>query len=160
MCDCRYGCGHIPENVALQQELGYTFAQRTGGSEYATRLDLIHVLGERLGQRLPSATGAAAFADLESADERTRRGAARLRDLGVVKGTGSLDGRPVFDPTRMVARTELEEILSRVLSLTGIPADRSQTIIAESRVGSAAETEPLKKRELESWVDGVAKRAG
>jgi MoaA/NifB/PqqE/SkfB family radical SAM enzyme len=159
MCDCRYGCGHIAENAALQQELGLTFSRRSAANEYATRLDLTRVLSQALGNTLPSPDSGAEFADLGAADEQTRRDAARLRALGVVKGTGSLDGKPVFDPTRMVARTELEEILTRALGLVGVTPDKAHAIIAESRVGSAGETEPLTKRDLQSWVAGVRDRA-
>jgi MoaA/NifB/PqqE/SkfB family radical SAM enzyme len=158
MCDCRYGCGHIPENAALQQELAITFSRRSAASESATRLDLARVLSRALGSMLPSPNTTDEFADLGTADEQARREAARLRALGVMKGTGSLDGRPVFDPTRMVARVELEEILTRTLGLVGVARDRAQAIIAESKAGSAGETEPLTKRDLESWVAGVGDR--
>lgn len=159
MCDCRYGCGHIAENAALQQELGLTFSRRPVANEFATRLDLPRVLSQALGSMLPSANWDAEFADLGAADDQTRRGATRLRALGVVKGTGSLDGRPVFDPTRMVARAELEEILTRALGLIGIAPDRAQAIIAESRAANTGETEPLTKRDLAAWVAGVRDRA-
>jgi hypothetical protein len=128
-------------------------------NEFATRLDLPRVLSQALGSMLPSANWDAEFADLGAADDQTRRGATRLRALGVVKGTGSLDGRPVFDPTRMVARAELEEILTRALGLIGIAPDRAQAIIAESRAANTGETEPLTKRDLAAWVAGVRDRA-
>ena len=176
MCDCRYGCGHIPENAAMQQELELKFGPKIGESEFATRLDLVRSLGTAFGEMLtpraptrsPGQTNVGAhggaptpaeFIDLDRADEQIKRDAGRLRELGVVKGIGSLDGRPVFDPLRMVARTELEEVLARALAVDRIAADKARAIIAESRVGSAAESEPLTKRELGEWVDGAAERA-
>jgi len=160
MCDCRYGCGHIPENAAIQQELGLRFSRRRAGSEFATRLDVARAVLRHLGNVLPSAPTEADFVDLGPgvADEQARRNAARLRRLGVLKGVGSLDGKPLFDPTRMVAPVELEEMLSRALAAAGLQEVPSKAVIAESRAGSAGRYEPLMKRDLEAWVAGVGAR--
>jgi len=156
MCDCRYGCGHIVGNAAVQQELSLAFPPQRGTSEFATRLDVVRAIASHFGAMLPAAESRDEFADLGSADEQTRRDAARLRALGIMKGTGSLDGKPVFDPTRMVARDEVAEMLRRTLASAGIPAEKAQAAITGTAVGPVADTQPIARRELHEWLGRVA----
>jgi len=73
-----------------------------------------------------------------------------------MKGTGSLDGKPVFDPTRMVARDEVAEMLRRTLASAGIPAEKAQAAITGTAVGPVADTQPIARRESHEWLGRVA----
>ena len=158
-CECRHGCGHVPENAAIQRELGFEFAQRVGESDFATRVEVARVLCRELGSVLPAPKEGAEFADLgpDRVDEATRRDAARLRRLGIVVGTGSMDGAALFEPQRMVAREEFEQILKRALSAAGISGEQAEGLIGASRPGSGHPAEPVTRKALEAWVGELAR---
>lgn len=152
-CECRHGCGHIPENAAIQREFGFEFAARPGESEFATRMDVARALCEHLDAALPAREREFEYADLEAAE--AREVASRLRPVGVMGGIGSMDGAMLFEPERMMARGEFEGTLKRALAASGIEAARAETLVAESRAGSGHPSEPLAKRDMGEWLGRV-----
>jgi len=157
-CECRYGCGHIAENAAVQGELGLQFARRRGESEYATRLEVARAIWRHLGPVLPRREESVEFADLDHADvdEETRREVARLGGLGVFAGTGSLGSRPLFDPSRLLAWEELEEVTRRALRASGSAEDAAARQVKAARQRSGPAPEPIKRIALEAWLREVA----
>jgi MoaA/NifB/PqqE/SkfB family radical SAM enzyme len=152
-CECRYGCGHIPENAALQRELEFEFARQPGESEFATRMDVASGLCAHLDALLPAKEREFAFADLREAGARET--AARLRQVGVMAGIGSMDGVSLFEPQRLVARGEFEETTKRALTVSGIESERADALVAQSRAGEGHPAEPLTKRDMAEWLSGV-----
>ena len=161
-CECRYGCGHVPENAALQRELGFEFAERVGESEFATRLDVARAVCRHLDGVLPPGEEEFAFADLR--EESARSVTSRLRRVGVMAGIGSMDGVLLFEPQRMLARVEFDGVVRRTLVSGGMAPERAERLAAESRVGSGHPTEPLQKGDMEAWLgrvrDAVSRSSG
>ena len=155
-CECRHGCGHVPENAALQRELGFEFPVRPAEGEFATREDVARGLCRHLDAVLPPLGEAFAFADLEK--DSLAETASRLRRVGIMAGIGSMDGVSLFEPQRMVARGEFEGILKRALTVCDTEQKRAESLIGESRAGSGHSAEPLRKREMEEWLGRLAVR--
>ncbi len=172
-CECRHGCGHIPENAQLQRELGFQFFRGAGrglreARDFATRRDVAEAICRHLDGILPPKTRDYPFADLpatregdpavsavrllDSSTPRLLDAVSRLRQVGVMSGIGSMDGVSLFEPQRMVAREEFEEILLRALTASGVARDKAEPLIAQSRTGSGHGAEPLAKSDLEPWL--------
>ncbi len=154
-CECRHGCGHIPENAQLQRELEFRFPSALPPTEFATRADVARALCQHLDPVLPPLAREFSFADVEPGDEQT---ASRLRQVGVMAGTGSMDGVSLFEPRRLVARGEFEDILSRALGASQVRAERGGSLILQSRAGSGHPAEPLRKRDLVAWLSDLSSR--
>ena len=153
-CECRHGCGHLPENLQLQRELAFQFPSSLPETEFATRADVAHALCRHLDRVLPPLERDYTFADLDPADEKS---ASRLRQVGIMAGTGSMDGVSLFEPQRLVARGDLEDIVFRTLAAVGTPLDRAEALIAASRAGSAHPAEPLTKDDMKRWLESLAR---
>ena len=147
-CECRYGCGHVPENAALQRELTFTFPQSLPPSEFITRVALAHAVCEHLDAVLPPLARDFTFADLAPADASA---VSRLRQTGIMGG-GSMDGLTLFEPRRLVARGEFEDILARALAASHVDTEKAKSIIAQSRAGSGHPAEPLRQRDMDAWL--------
>lgn len=152
-CECRHGCGHIPESIQLQREFAFQFPSSLPETEFATRADVAHALCRRLDPALPPLERDYTFADLDPADERS---ASRLRQVGIMAGTGSMDGVSLFEPRRLVARGEFEDILARALAASHVETEKAKSLIAQSRAGSGHPAEPLAKRDMEAWLSRLA----
>jgi MoaA/NifB/PqqE/SkfB family radical SAM enzyme len=148
-CECRHGCGHIPENARLQQGLGFTFPESLPHSEFATRLDVAQAVCRHFDSILPPLARDYRFADLPSEHEQT---ASRMRQIGAMAGTGSMDGVSLFEPDRLVAREEFEILLGTVLVASGIGPDRADSAIGETRTGTADRAESIAKQDMHSWL--------
>jgi len=162
-CECRHGCGHVAENAAIQKELQLRFEQRTGKSEFATRADVAQALCRYLDALLASPEESFEFADVT--DELLARSASRLRQVGIMAGIGSMHGVSLFEPQRMVARAEFEAMLRRALVASGMKEEKAEVLIGASRAGPADAltgwaAEPLAKRDMEEWLEGVAGELG
>jgi MoaA/NifB/PqqE/SkfB family radical SAM enzyme len=174
-CECRHGCGHVPENAQLQREFGFRFPAHLPPSESATRIEVAGALCRHLGVVLPAKSRDFAFADLPAPRESDRpapadrlldystprlleeiEAASRLRQVGIMAGIGSMDGVQLFEPQRMVAREEFEEILLRALIASRIDRDKAHALIAQSRTGTGHPAEPLRKPDLEAWLARLA----
>jgi MoaA/NifB/PqqE/SkfB family radical SAM enzyme len=153
-CECRHGCGHVPENAQLQREFGFRFPPGQTAGDYATRVDVADALCRHLDGIIPAGSRDFAFADLTGARELEAAG--RLRQLGIMAGIGSMDGVSLFEPQRMVAREEFEEILLRALVASEIEPDRARSLIAQSRAGTGHPSEPLSKRDIPQWLSQLA----
>lgn len=158
-CECRYGCGHVPENAQLQRELSFRFRGAAEGGpreacDFATRMDVADALCAQLGDILPAKQREFPFADLSAAGALDA--ASRLRQSGVMGGIGSMDGISLFEPERMVAREEFEEIALRALVASGIEGGTARSLIARARAGAGHPAEPLGKRDMARWLSQVA----
>jgi len=153
-CECRHGCGHVSENAQLQRELGFTFPPHAPETPFATRKDLAEALCRHLDAILPPLQRTYQFADLPAGDETS---ASRLRQVGIMSGIGSMDGVSLFEPQRMLARGDCEDVLWRALVASGLEADRADALIAKSRAGSGHSAEPLEKRDMGEWLAALAK---
>jgi len=71
-------------------------------------------------------------------------------------GTGSMDGVSLFEPRRLVARGEFEDILARALAASHVETEKAKSLIAQSRAGSGHPAEPLAKRDMEAWLSRLA----
>ena len=152
-CECRHGCGHLPENAQLQREFGFTFPASLPPTQFAARADVAKALCRHLDPVLPPLERDFRFADLDQADEQA---ASRLRQVGVMAGTGSMDGVSLFEPQRLVARGEFEDILTRALAASHIDPEKSGSLIAGSRAGAGHPAEPLTKRDMSAWLSRLA----
>jgi hypothetical protein len=157
--------GHEPQLLQqLQRELGFEFpaslppAGDARPSEFATRAQLAQALCRQLDRVLPARSRDFAFADLT--DEQQLEAASRLRQAGIMSGIGSMDGVSLFEPERMVAREEFEEILLRALVASGVEAELARAAIARSRAGRGHPAEPLRAREMEHWMVRLAAALG
>ena len=157
-CECRHGCGHVPENAQLQRELGFTFPASLPASEFATRIQVAAALCRHLARLLPARSQDFRFADLAAPGEA--EAASRLRQAGIMSGIGSMDGVSLFEPQRMVARGELGDILARTLVASSIDRERAHALIAQSRAGTGHPAEPLRKTDLEGWLARIAAGIG
>jgi len=159
-CDCRYACGHIPDNLALQQSLCFTFSRAPRDRGFATRLDLARALGRTLFSVPSREAEGEEFADLGPGEvaEDTRRHAANLRRMGVVRGTGSLDGRPLFDPKRLMARGEFAEAVRRALVASGYAPAKARELAAAVCNGPENPHDPLTKQQLGRWLAALRAR--
>jgi MoaA/NifB/PqqE/SkfB family radical SAM enzyme len=153
-CECRHGCGHVSENAQLQREFGFTFPAHAPETPFATRRDLAEALCRHLDPILPPLQRSYQFADLPAGDEPS---ASRLRQVGIMSGIGSMDGVSLFEPQRMVARGDFDDVLWRALVASGLEADRADALIAKSRAGSAHSAEPLEKRDMGEWLAALTK---
>jgi MoaA/NifB/PqqE/SkfB family radical SAM enzyme len=148
-CECRHGCGHIPENAQLQRELSFRFHSGLPETGLATRAEVAQALCRHLDGVLPAVEKESEFADLEAADGAA---ASRLRQVGVMGGIGSMDGVSLFEPRRLVARGELDDVIKRVLTVSGIEEEAVGATAAAAEAGSGHPSEPLGKRDLEAWL--------
>ncbi len=158
-CDCRYGCGHIGENQALQQAFAFSFPRSVPETDFVTRLELARAVGRTLFAS--AAEGSAEeFADLGSGDVpgEARRHAANLRRLGVILGTGSLGGKPLFDPRRLVSREEAAEVLRRALVASGHTPAQAGELAAAACEGPPRPDDVLTKRDLGDWLAALSSR--
>lgn len=155
-CECRHGCGHIPENAQLQRELGFRFQWRGPESEFATRMDAGREICRRLDAVLPTLSSEYAFADLTEESERTA--ASRLRQVGAMGGIGWMDGLALFEPLRLVARGEFAGILRGALRASGCEEAEAQRLAEETQAGSGHRAEPLTKSDMTRWVSAAAER--
>ncbi len=155
-CECRHGCGHVPENAQLQRELGFRFPAEVRETEFATREDVAAALCRYLDARLPGPRREFAFADLEGRE--VTQAASRLRDVGIMGGIGSMDGVSLFEPRRLVARGEFEDILRRALMASGVEEGRAEGLIVEARAGEGHRAEPLAKGDMDGWLARLAAR--
>jgi MoaA/NifB/PqqE/SkfB family radical SAM enzyme len=166
-CECRHGCGHVPENAQLQREFSFRFPAAAGrglrlpraqsrdeAREFATRLQVAEAICRHLDGIIPARSRDFAFADLSSPGMLGV--ASRLRQLGIMSGIGSMDGVSLFEPQRMVAREEFEEILLRALLASEIEPDRARSLITQSRAGTGHPSEPLSKRDMTRWLSQLA----
>jgi MoaA/NifB/PqqE/SkfB family radical SAM enzyme len=152
-CECRYGCGHVAENAAIQRELQLRFERQARESGFATRADVAEALCRYLDAQLPSLKAGFEFADVS--DERLASSVSRLRQVGIMAGIGSMHGVSLFEPQRMVAIGEFEALLRRALVASGMKEEKAEALIGASRAGSADAAEPLAKRNMEGWLEGV-----
>jgi MoaA/NifB/PqqE/SkfB family radical SAM enzyme len=157
-CECRHGCGHVPENAQLQRELGFRFPGAAPPSQFATRLQVAEAVCRRLDRLLPAKSRDFTFADVT--DPRRLEATGRLRQAGIMSGIGSMDGVSLFEPQRMVAREEFADILRRALAAFGLPRDRADDCIATSRVGAGHAAGPLLRADMEQWLSGLVARVG
>jgi MoaA/NifB/PqqE/SkfB family radical SAM enzyme len=155
-CECRHGCGHVPENAQLQQQFGFTFAAAMPDGSFVTRADAATTVCRQLDHMLPVRERDYDFADL--ADGGPREAASRLRQVGVMAGTGSMDGLSLFEPQRLVAREEFQGILERALIAGGASPDVAASLAKESRAGTGHLAEPLRQKDMATWLDRVTNR--
>ncbi|MBN1460660.1 MAG: SPASM domain-containing protein, partial [Armatimonadetes bacterium] len=149
-CECRHGCGHIPENARLQREFGFTFPDSLPPSEFATRIAIAEAVCTHLDSVLPTLTRTYPFADLPAEHEQT---ASRLRQIGAMAGIGSMDGSSLFEPQRLVAREEFEILLHRALVGSDVPPLRADELIAKTQAGSGHPSEPITHRDVAAWLE-------
>jgi hypothetical protein len=152
-CECRHGCGHIPENVRIQNELGFTFPARLPETEFATREDAAYAVCRALDAALPAMERGFEFADV---DRDLADVASRLRQTGVMGGIGSMDGVSLFEPRRLLARREFDAILARALAAAGVETQAAEDILAGARTGSGHPAEPLGRHDMNAWLSAVA----
>ncbi len=157
-CECRHGCGHVPENAQLQRELQFRFPASLPVGEFATRAQVADALCRHLAGLLPAKIKDFAFADLIGADEI--ESASLLRQAGIMAGIGSMDGVSLFEPQRMVAREEFEEILLRALVTSEIEAERARLLAGAACSGAGHSAEPLRTSDLEAWLNAVGNSIG
>jgi hypothetical protein len=117
-------------------------------------MDVADALCAQLGDILPAKQREFPFADLSAAGALDA--ASRLRQSGVMGGIGSMDGISLFEPERMVAREEFEEIALRALVASGIEGGTARSLIARARAGAGHPAEPLGKRDMARWLSQVA----
>ena len=162
-CECRHGCGHVPENAQLQREFSFRFPPaagrglreaRAGVPKFATRLQVADAICRHLDGIIPARSRDFAFADLT--DTRELEAAGRLRQVGIMSGIGSMDGVSLFEPQRLVAREEFEEILLRALVASQIEPDTARSLIARSRAGTGHPSEPLSRRDMAQWLSQLS----
>ncbi len=156
-CECRYGCGHVPDNAQLQRELGFTFLSQAPKNPFSTRKDLTEALCQQLDRILPPLQRTYQFADLPTEGEPF---ASRLRQVGVMAGIGSMDGVSLFEPQRLVARGDFEDVLRRALVASGFDADKADALIAASQASAGHQAEPLVRSDMERWLANLASRLG
>ena len=149
-CECRHGCGHVPENAQLQRELGFRFAAAAPPSQFATRLQVAEAVCRHLDRLLPAKSRDFSFADVT--DPRRLEATGRLRQAGIMSGIGSMDGVSLFEPQRMVAREEFEGILLRALIASAVEGEEARAAAAQSRAGSGHPAEPLRSGDMEQWL--------
>jgi MoaA/NifB/PqqE/SkfB family radical SAM enzyme len=156
-CNCRE-CGNIVDNVAVQQEVRLDFRGRTRGSEFASRLDLAEAVWRHFRDLLPAARPGVGFADVPADSSRQATAALLcLQGLGLVKGWGGPGGRQVFEPDRITLREEVLELVTRVLSRFGTPAERADEMLSQASPPLCPK-ETMLKQELEAWVSGVRRQ--
>jgi len=155
-CECRHGCGHVPENAQLQRELGFRFPAEGRETEFATREEVAAALCRYLDAMLPGPKREFAFADVEGRE--ATEAASRLRGVGIMGGIGSMDGVSLFEPQRLVARGEFEEILKRALTASGVEQERAEGSIVEARAGEGHPAEPLVKRDMDRWLGRLGEK--
>ncbi len=156
-CECRHGCGHVPENVRLQQQFGFTFPATVPAGGFVTRADAATAVCRHLDRMLPAREREYDFADLT--DGGPREVASRLRQVGVMAGTGSMDGVSLFEPDRLLAREEFQGILERALIAGGASRDVAASLAEESRAGTGYPAEPHRRRDMASWVERLSAMA-
>ncbi len=154
-CECRHGCGHISENVRLQQELHFDFPASLPPSGFASRADLAEALCRHLDKSLPARERDYPFADLPDEYEDA---ASRLRQVGIMAHTGSTGGRWMFEPRRLVARGEFADTVGRALAASGFSQDEAESAISTSRSGSGHAAEPIMKHDMNRWLQTLAAR--
>ncbi|MFB3883204.1 MAG: radical SAM protein [Armatimonadota bacterium] len=153
-CECRHGCGHIPENEQLQRQFSFRFPPTMAAGEFATRLQVAEAVCRHLDSTLPPKSRDFRFADVTEPRELEATG--RLRQTGIMSGIGSMDGVSLFEPQRMVAREEFEAILLRALAASGVEGEDARAAVAHSRAGAGHPAEPLRARDLEQWLTQLA----
>ncbi len=154
-CECRYGCGHVPDNAQIQRELGFTFPVAAMENPFATRKDLAQALSQKLDNILPALQRTYQFADLEPDDEPF---ASRLRQVGIMSGIGSMDGVSLFEPQRLIARGDFEDVLKRTLVTSGLETEKAEDLIKISRAGAGHQAEPLLRSDMTQWLANLAPR--
>lgn len=117
-------------------------------------MNVAEALCRRLNSSLPVLERHFEFADLR--DEIARQEVSRLRQVGIMAGIGSMDGVSLFEPQRMVAREEFEEILKRALAASGIAGENAAALLAKVRAGEGHPAEPLRKSDLEKCLRKLA----
>ncbi len=152
-CECRHGCGHISENVRLQQELHFHFPASLPPSKFASRADVAEALCRHLDEILPARERDYSFADLPKEYEQA---ASRLRQVGIMAHTGSTGGRWMFEPRRLVARGEFADTVSRALVASGLTKERAESAISTSRGGCGHAAQPITKHDMTRWLQAVA----
>ncbi len=159
-CECREACGNVSDNLAIQEEVQFRFTWRQEASEFASRLDMAREMLRHLGPMLPEAEGTAEFGDVDQGEveEETWRAVSRLHALGIMVGSVLPGGRRLFEPTRIATRGDLAEVMRRALAVCGVEAERAEDLVAESRSREGHVWEPLVKREMEEWLEGLAVR--
>ncbi len=158
-CDCRHGCGHVPENVALQQELGFHFSPREVESPFATRAEAARMLARAFAEQLPTGEIGPGFADLPPADAELQQAATRLRQAGVFRGTGAQGELPLFDPRQLLSHRDLAEVLRRTLRAAGVEAETAQAQVAAVAGERAEDTQPVRRSTAQEWVTRAAAQA-
>jgi MoaA/NifB/PqqE/SkfB family radical SAM enzyme len=149
-CECRHGCGHIPENARLHQQFGFRFATALPDRSLVTRADAASAVCRYLDNVLPARERDVSFADLVESD--VREAASRLRQVGAMAGVGSMDGVLLFEPRRLVARGEFQGILERALVAAAIPPGRAVSLSLQSRAGTGYPAEPLREHDMARWL--------
>jgi MoaA/NifB/PqqE/SkfB family radical SAM enzyme len=149
-CECRHGCGHVPENAHLQEQFGFTYPAVVRRGGFVTRADAAGAVCRYLDNVLPARERDYGFADLVKSD--VKEAASRLRQVGAMAGVGSMDGVLLFEPRRLVARGEFEGILKRALVAAAIPPDRAASLSGRARAGTGHPAEPLLEGDMARWL--------
>ncbi|WP_027085746.1 serine hydrolase [Cohnella panacarvi] len=140
--------------INVLHDLGIVEANESGAfgvEETVTRGQFIHALMKQFG--IPGSNNAPAFQDIGESPYRAEIQTAA--ELGLVHGTG----RQMFRPDVPIKREEAAVILSRLLVVSGIPPQPSNTVLAPG-TSEWAESAVQQVIDLELHGPEVAKQGG